>query len=188
MKTFLFPLAAAASLSLSLLQGADSAGYFDLGQFTPPKSGGTFVEVNLKGNLLSMAAKIAAKEEPEAAELIRSIESIRVNVIGLDDANRAEIKGRVESVRAGLSSAGWERIVTVQQEGNDVGVYTKTKDADSIAGVVVTVLSQDGEAVFVNVVGDIKPERLAELGEHLHIDPLKAVKKAAKEDDAETKK
>ncbi len=170
-------LTVAAALGGSALLAADapSSGYFDLGKFSPSKSGGEFVEVNVRGSLISMAAKIAEKQEPEAAELLRSIESVRVNVIGLDDSNRGELRSRIDTIRSGLDSEGWERVVTVQQNGDDVGVYTKIRGGESIAGVVVTVLSHEGQAVFVNVVGDIKPERLAELGEKLHIEPLKNV-------------
>ncbi len=188
MKSIALAVAAFGTVSLFAADPV-SSGFFDFGQFSPPKSGGEFVEVNVKGNLISMAAKIAAKQEPEAAEFLRSIESVRVNVIGLDESNRAEIKNRIDTIRTGLDSAGWERIVTVQQEGEDVGVYTKTHGAEAIAGVVVTVLSGGGQAVLVNVVGNIKPEKLAELGEHLHIKPLKnVIKTATQADEADEKK
>jgi hypothetical protein len=160
-------------LALPLCADTNGSGYVDLGKFSPPKSGGQFVEVNLKGSLLAMAARIAEKQEPEVGELLRGIESIRVNVVGLDDQNRSDIVGRVNSLRAELEKLGWERLVTVQQDGQDVGVYVKTRGQDSLAGVVVTVLDGEGQAVFVNVVGDIKPEKLAELGERMGIDPLK---------------
>ncbi|HRI16463.1 MAG TPA: DUF4252 domain-containing protein [Verrucomicrobiota bacterium] len=168
-------LAVAAGLSLAAACAADapSPGYFDLGSFAPPKSGGEFVEVNLKGNLLRFAAKVAEQQEPDAADLLKSIESVRVNVVGLDESNRGEIKKRIETLAARLQTEGWERIVTVQKDGEDVGVYTKAGSQDSIAGIVVTVVSHEGQAVFVNVVGELKPEKIAELGERLHISPLK---------------
>lgn len=150
-----------------------SPGYFDLGSFAPPTDGSQFVEVDLKGNLLAMAARIAATQEPEVAEVLRGIEAIRVNVIGLNNSNRAGVAERISALRAGLSSDGWERIVTVQQEKQDVGVFVKTRSADSIVGVVVTVMNGDEQAVFVNVVGDIRPEKIAQLGEHFGIEPLK---------------
>jgi hypothetical protein len=31
------------------------------------------------------------------------------------------------------------------------------------------------QAIFVNIVGDIKPEQLALLGDRLHIEPLKKI-------------
>jgi hypothetical protein len=38
-------------------------------------------------------------------------------------------------------------------------------------------LDGNKEAVFVNVVGDIKPDQLSMLGDRLHIDPLKKLGK-----------
>jgi Na+-translocating ferredoxin:NAD+ oxidoreductase RnfG subunit len=80
---------------------------------------------------------------------------------------------RVEKIRKELDSKGWERIVAAQKTDQDVGIYLKSKDKDTVQGVVVMVIEANHQAVFVNVVGDIKPEQLALLGEKLHIDPLK---------------
>jgi len=54
-----------------------------------------------------------------------------------------------------------------------VSIYLKTRDKDSVQGLAIVVLEGNNQAVFVNVVGDIKPEQLAVLGERLNIDPLK---------------
>jgi len=86
---------------------------------------------------------------------------------------------RIKSLRSGLTTDGWERIVTVQEGDQDVGVFIKTRSAESISGLVVTVLAGNEQAVFVNVVGDINPEKLAELGEHFGIEPLKKIGGAA---------
>ncbi|MFO1459568.1 MAG: DUF4252 domain-containing protein [Verrucomicrobiota bacterium] len=173
------PVLSAALMSSPLRADATSPGYVDLGTFSAPAGGGQFVEVDLKGSLLTMAAKIAAKEEPEVAEVLRGIEAVRVNVVGINDGNRAELSDRIRSLRSGLTTGGWERVVSVQEDAQDVGVFIKPKGPDSIAGVVVTVMDGKGEAVFVNVVGDIQPEKLAALGEHFGIEPLKNVGKVA---------
>jgi len=60
-----------------------------------------------------------------------------------------------------------------QQRDQNVGVYLKTRDKDTVQGLVVVAMDGNNAAVFVNVVGDIKPEQLSMLGERLHIDPLK---------------
>ena len=44
---------------------------------------------------------------------------------------------------------------------------------DSVEGLVVTVIdSSKKELVFVNLVGNIKPEQIATIGKRLNIDPL----------------
>lgn len=167
------PLVLGLLLTVPLRAGTPSPGFVDLGSFSPSSGGGQFVEVNLKGSLLAMAVKIAEAQEPDVAEILHGLESIRVNVVGVNDSNRAELEDRIKTLRSGLATEGWERVVTVQEQKQDVGVFIKTRGEDSIAGVVVTVMDGKDQAVFVNVVGDIKPEKLAELGEHFGIEPLK---------------
>ncbi len=148
-------------------------GYVDFGKFSPAASGGEFVEVQVKSNLISMAARLAQKDQPEVAELIRGLQLIRVNVIGLDDQNRAEVEKRVKAIRSELDAQGWERVVAVQQKNQDVGIYAKLRGEEAVEGVVVTVLEANREAVLINIVGDIKPEKLAVVGERFNIEPLK---------------
>src|SRR5216117_828346 len=155
-------------------------GYVDLGKFSPPSSGGEFVEVHIKNNLISMVARLAEKEEPEVAELLRGLQLVHVNVIGLNDENRAEMEKRVKKIRSELDAQGWERVVTAQKNDEDVGVYLKTRGADAVEGVVITVIEGNREAVLINIVGDIKPDKIAVIGERLDIEPLKKAGEALK--------
>ena len=156
------------------------AGYVDFGKFSPPASGGEFVEVHIKSNLIEMVARLVEKSEPDVAELIRGLQLIRVNVIGLDDGNRAEIEKRVKKIRGELDANGWERVVTAQKKDEDVGVYLKTRGAEAVEGLVITVIEGNREAVLINIVGDIKPDKIAVIGERLGIEPLKKAGEALK--------
>jgi hypothetical protein len=166
--------------SASLAAETQAPGQVDFGKFGPPQTGGEFVEVNLNSSLISLAAKVVEKDEPEVARLLNSVQMVRVNVIGLNDDNRADLAKRALKIRKELDTKGWERIVTAQKEDQDVGIFLKTEGKDTVKGVVVMVMDGNKEAVFVNVVGDIKPEQLAMLGDKLHIDPLKKAGKAWK--------
>ena len=92
MKNLIRSSLAAATLSLALTTFASAAevetGAIDIGQLMPSAKG-KFVEINLSPVLLKFAARIAARQEPETAELLRNLKSIRVNVVGMDDTNRA---------------------------------------------------------------------------------------------------
>src|SRR5512137_1572227 len=79
-------------------------GYVDFGKFSPPAAGGEFVEVNISNNLISMVARLGEKSEPQVAELLRGLQGIRVNVIGLNDENRAELQKRVKAIRGQLET------------------------------------------------------------------------------------
>src|SRR5262249_52170011 len=176
----------AGGLCLPALGEATPEGLVDFGKFAPPSSGGEFVEVNVSTSLISLAARLIEKDEPEVAQLLKGLKSVRVNVIGLDDGNRSDLEKRIQSIRKQLDNRGWERVVTAQQKNEDVSVYLKMRD-DSVQGIVVMAIDGKHEAVFVNVLGDIQPEKLALLGEKLHIEPLKKLAPATEKHGKEKK-
>ncbi len=178
-----YPLAIAilaAGVSINVLAGPPP-GQVDFGKLAPADNG-EFVEVQIKSNLLSLAAQLVEKQEPAAAKLLRNVELIRVNVIGLTDANRADMVKRVRQIRHDLESDGWDRNVTVQEKkGGDVGIYTKTRGGEALAGLVITVIDPKDQVVLVNIVGDIQPEQVAILADKLNIEPLKDIGAALKD-------
>ncbi len=192
MKNLIRSAFVAATLSLALTTFASAAevetGAIDIGQLMPSAKG-KFVEVNLSPALLKFAARIAAKQEPETAELIRGLKSIRVNVVGLDDSNRAATTEQIEGVRRKLETQGWTKMVTVREGagGDNVDIHVKQHGEESIDGLVVTVIDRNGEAVFVNIVGNINADQLATIADKFDIEPLRKIhtkmdaKKKAKE-------
>lgn len=181
MKTILrSSLAAALCAALTVSAFAASAknepGYVDIAAFMPSAKG-EFVEVNLSSGLLKFAAKLAAHEEPAAAELIGRLKRVRVNVVKMDDSNRADTIAKIESARRQLEGAGWTQVVTVREsdDGDNVDVHIKQAADESIEGLVVTVLDRKNEAVFVNIVGNIRAEQLSEVADKLDIRSLRKI-------------
>lgn len=181
MKQMIRSSLAAATLSLAFATvsfAAEEAGYVDFGHFTAAPDC-QFVEVNLQPGLMKFASKIVSAQEPEVADMLKNIRHVRVNVVGLDATNKAATLERMASIRSDLEKKGWEKVVTARQGkekgGDDVAIFMKTQD-EAIQGIVVTVIEDKGNAVFVNVVGEIRAEQLAALGEHLDIKPLSKLK------------
>lgn len=172
-------LIAAIVLGAAASAPAAETGAVDFGTFAPA-AGKQYVEVNLKPALIKFAAKIVAVDEPDAAELLRSIDGVRVRVVGMDETNRDATATRMNQIRTDLTAAGWENMATVREAdgegGDDVAIFVKTGPEDSIAGVVVTVLSSKGEAVLVNIVGNIRAEQIVTIAEKLDIKPLRELK------------
>lgn len=186
MKSSLRSLLAATTVSLALSVAAfaaveDEPGYVDIGQLVP-SSKGQFVEVNLSPALMKFAARLAKNHEPDAADIVGDIKRVRVNVVGLDDANRAANIEKIEAARTKLESQGWSKLVTVREanDGDNVAIFAKMKGDDSIEGLVVTVIDRKGEAVFVNIVGTINPDKIAALADKYDLEPLRHVKIKAK--------
>lgn len=158
---------------LGVCAAAERAGQVDFGTLPLPASGGECVEVRIQSNLIAMAARLVERQEPEVADLLRGLKAVHVVVVSLDDQNREEVKGRITRMRTDLDSQGWESVVTARQQQDDVRVFLKMRGEEAVEGLAVTVVQGDREAILVNVVGDLRPEKLALIGERLNIEPLK---------------
>jgi hypothetical protein len=171
---------AAATLSLALTTFASAAeteaGAIDIGQLMPSAKG-KFVEINISATMLKFAARIATRQEPETADLLRNLKCIRVNVVGMDDSNRAATTEQIESVRRKLEAEGWTKMVTVREKegGDNVDIHVKQHGEESIDGLVVTVIDKKGEAVFVNIVGNINADQLGKIADKFDLEPLRKV-------------
>jgi hypothetical protein len=168
-------LTTGALLTLSLLRADTLPGQLDFTSFTPAETGGELVEVKLQGALLQLAANLASKDEPDLAAVLNSLKLVRVNVVKIGESNRGSVEARLTDLRGKLDNTGWDQLVNVQEKQQRVGVYVKLRAQESIEGVVVMVETPGKEAVFINVVGDVKPEQLQKLGEKLDIEPLRKV-------------
>lgn len=157
-------------------------GYVDFGKFTPSNSGGEFVEVKLGAGLIQMAGKFAKKHEPEVSDLLKNLQSVRVNVVPLGDDNREETGKKADAIRTELEGKGWEQIVNVKERNQAVTVFLKTRNSETVEGIVITVLEDAKQAVFVNVVGDVKLDQIAKLGDKLNLEPLRKVGEAVEKE------
>ncbi len=176
LRSTLLAAVCAAGLALSsTIATAAEPGYVDFGPALAGSASTKNVEINLPEPLLNFAATIAKCQDADAAALIKDLKQIRVNVLGMDDKNRADLTERVQKIRADLGAQGWHRAVNVQDNGDDVAIFVKLGRTSAIEGLTVTVLSKSDDAVFVNIVGNIDPTRIAALGEKYGIDHLKKI-------------
>jgi hypothetical protein len=155
------------------LRAETPPGQVDFGTLSTAGSNSGLVEVNVPANLIGLAARFIEKQEPDVAKLLDGLQLVHVSVIGLNDQNRAELEKQAEKFRNELETKGWERVVKVLKDGQDIGIYLKTQGKETVQGLALVVFAGKEQAVFANVVGDIRPEQLALLGERLHLEPLK---------------
>src|SRR5690349_7541811 len=71
-------------------------GQVDFGTFTPSSSSGEFVEVNVTSSLISLAAHFLEKDEPDVAKLLNGLQLVHVNVIGVNDDNKADLESKAQ--------------------------------------------------------------------------------------------
>ncbi len=147
-------------------------GYIDLDQVEDWFDKEPTIIVNVKGALLDLVAEASRYEDPELADMLRKLKSVQVRGYDMRWADFDNIQERARTMVRRLEDQGWDTVVRVRDDDEDVNIHVRENDG-AIAGMFVMVISpDDDETVFVSIVGEIDPEQIGRLGRKFDIDPL----------------
>lgn len=118
------------------------------------------ISLSIGPALLRFAAN-HVDDDPEVQELLRSLDGVRVRVYEVD-GDAARVAGRMDRMSTKLQDDGWVPVMLVRQEEEQVHVLMRTVDGQ-IKGMTVLVLDGADEAVIVNLMGEIEPEKFSDV-------------------------
>jgi dUTPase len=130
------------------------------------------VMVNLNKTMLGFISKINMSD-PEASELISKLKAVRVQIYNMTDNDQPALD-LIAKVSEDIKTKDWLPIVTVNEKDEKVRVFTKITN-DVMDGLVVMVINNsvvrnEREAVFINIVGEIDPAQINRVTKSLNID------------------
>ena len=137
----------------------DYPGYVDFGELSTV-FGEPSVQISVGESLLGLVSSLSASEDPEAAELFKRLNGVRVSVFETDSMADGAVD-LVKDVSSRLVDRGWEAVVTVNSVDEQVRVFMMINDSQ-VEGITVMAI-EETEAVFVNVIGSINPEELGKV-------------------------
>ena len=144
----------------------DLPGYVDFGDLSVTY-GEPKLTINLGGTMLNFVGMMSSSESPETSDLISKLKGIRVQIYSLDE-NVDAARSQFTETKGNLKSSGWEPIVQINEEDEQVLVYMKTED-DNMEGMTVIVVD-DEEAVFVNIIGQLNPAEFGRVMDQFDVD------------------
>lgn len=144
----------------------DFPGYVDFGELSEV-FGEPTVQISVGESLLGLVGSLSASEDPEAAELFNRLNGVRVNVFETEAMADGAVS-LIKDVSANLSDQGWESVVTVNSEDEQVRIFMMIND-NQVEGITVMAV-EETEAVFVNIIGSIDPQDLGKVMENFDID------------------
>ena len=170
MKLKIAMMCLAAMLSLPAMAQEDALkafpGYVDFGELGSI-FGEPTVQIAVGASLLNLIGSLGAEEDPEASALLKRLNGVRVNVYETSEIAEGALD-YVKNISANLSSRGWESVVTVNSDEEQVRIFMKI-NGDKIDGITVMAV-EDTEAAFINVIGNINPEELGRVMDKFDID------------------
>jgi len=144
----------------------DLPGYVNFGDLSATY-GDPKVTINLGGTMLSFVGMMSSSESPETSELISKLKGIRVQIYATDD-NIDAARSQYGQVKSDLKSSGWEPLVQINEDDEQVLVYMKIEDGNMEGMTVMAV--DDEEAVFVNIIGQLNPAELGRVMDSFDVD------------------
>jgi len=119
--------------------------------------------INLSESIIKVASKFLGDGDKEAKEILEDIESVKLL------ASEGQVNEKlVSEARALLKTEGYEDLIRVNEEDEYVRIMVKESN-QIIKDVIVYVESKD-EFAFINVTGDIDPEKIGKALETLDIE------------------
>jgi hypothetical protein len=125
------------------------------------------ISLSIGPALLRFAAN-HVDDDPEVQELLRSLDGVRVRVYEVN-GDAARVAGRMDRMSTKLQDDGWVPVMLVRQEDEQVHILMRTVDGQ-IKGMTVLVLDGADEAVIVNLMGEIEPEKFSDVMVALDVD------------------
>jgi hypothetical protein len=144
----------------------DLPGYVDFGQLEE-LFGEPSVRIAVGPSLLNMVSALSANDDPESAALFKRLKGVRIQVFenpGLagnaaaGNAAAENATNYIKTISSRLSAAGWESVAMVNSAEEQLRVFMKINAAVVEGMTVMTV--EEGEATFINVIGNLNPEEL----------------------------
>lgn len=171
MRTHIAAMALTLALAASGACAQPQGGYFDFTQ-VPGLGDKPQVQIDLNSQMLGFLGVATGTTDPDVADAFAGIENIRVLVYEtLEDP--AAVAEFVEDSSGRLEGAGWQRIVYIEDEGEKVRIYAKLEDTRMVGMTVMVVGAEgpdSGEAVFINIAGDIDPAKLGRIANEMGVD------------------
>ena len=144
----------------------DLPGFVDFGDlsstFGEPK-----ISINIGGTLLQFVGLMSGESNPETAEMLSSLKGVRV--FGYDTQDDVEVASqKFAEVKNTLRSKGWEPVVQVNDDDEQVLIYMKLNGTVMDGMTVMTV--DDEEVMFINIIGKLDPQQLGKVMDNFDID------------------
>jgi len=142
------------------------AGFVDFGDLSKAY-GEPSISINIGGTLLGFVSAMSEDSNPETAGMMSQLKGVRVFGYPLND-DPGIARNKFMEVKSNLKSKGWEPVVQVNDDDDQVMIYMKMNGANMEGLTVMTVDSS--EVMFINIIGVLDPKKLGQMMKNFDVD------------------
>ena len=150
---------------------ADEPGYVDVTAIAILNADDLEMHVSVKGPLLQLVANASRGDDPEFAEALAALAGIEVRVYTIAEQRRSTIREGLAQLSKKLTAAGWSTAITVQVNRDHGYAMLRLVEGRPL-GLAAFYLTDDNQAIFVNIVGHIDTATIGRLARKYDLDLL----------------
>jgi len=144
----------------------DLAGFIDFGDLSATY-GEPKISINIGGTLLQFVSAMSGESDSDTAELLSELKGVRVFGYPIE-SNPEVAKEKFKDVKNTLKSKGWEPVVQVNEDDEQVLIYMKLNGSVMEGMTVMTV--DDEEVMFINIIGKLDPSQIGKVMGNFDVD------------------
>ncbi len=142
------------------------------------------IRISVKDPLIKLVAEATRESDPDLADVLGQLKAVEVNVFDVPQARRDEVRGEISRQAKKLESGGWTEAIAIRLRGARGHVFLRLVDEKPVGLAAMYLDDGEGDAVFVNIVGQIDAAQVGRLASKLELDLLgEALRGAAPEPD-----
>ena len=144
----------------------DLPGFIDFGDLSSAY-GEPKISINIGGTLLQFVGLMSEDSNPETSEMMSQLKGVRVFGYPIEE-DPTVARQKFGEVKSTLKSKGWEPVVQVNEDDEQVLIYMKM-DGNAMEGMTVMTVD-DEEVMFINIIGKLDPKQLGKVMDGLDVD------------------
>jgi hypothetical protein len=144
----------------------DLPGFIDFGDLSSAY-GEPKISINIGGTLLQFVGLMSEDSNPETSEMMSQLKGVRVFGYPIEE-DPTVARQKFGEVKSTLKSKGWEPVVQVNEEDEQVLIYMKMT-GNAMEGMTVMTVD-DEEVMFINIIGKLDPKQLGKVMDGLDVD------------------
>jgi hypothetical protein len=144
----------------------DLPGFIDFGDLSAAY-GEPSISINIGGTLLQFVGLMSEDGNPETSEMLSQLKGVRVFGYPIEQ-DPSVAKQKFGEVKSNLKSKGWEPVVQVNEDNEQVLIYMKMNGSSMEGMTVMTV--DDEEVMFINIIGKLDPRQLGKVMDGFDVD------------------
>ena len=144
----------------------DLAGFIDFGDLSATY-GEPKISINIGGTLLQFVGMMTEEGNPETSGIMSQLKGVRVFGYPIAD-DPAVAREKFGEVKSTLKSKGWEPVVQINEDDEQVLIYMKMNGSSMERMMVMTV--DEEEVMFINIIGKLDPRQLGKVMDSFDVD------------------